>query len=232
MSRVTSAALCLGALVLLAGCGTTATGARGPRPEVVPTSSVIAGRSYPEWEAAWSRWRLALASASAAPRGRCIAADQHGPVWFLSVDEIPVGNTYVVRHETMACTIPPGDYVMMTSPWIDCSTVERPPFYASTGQGLQACASRIWQVERPTSHLSVDGVPVTVPAVPVTTAPFAFSLPARDKVLPTRLRGGRAAVVGLAAILRPLAPGLYTFVKRSSFRGPGPTVVAYRIRVL
>ena len=110
-------------LTLLVAFGIGRTAAASQPPQLVPRSGFVAGRSYGQWLAAAYRWRLALPGVTS-NRTSCFTRSQHGPVWFLNGSEVT--GTAVTR----TCAIPPGRYLMLLVPGIDCSTIEPPPVHA------------------------------------------------------------------------------------------------------
>jgi hypothetical protein len=186
--------------LLLAGFGTASLAA--PSSPLVPRGELVGGRDYGEWLAAAYQWRLALPSVMA-DKTSCITKSQHGPVWFLGIDP-----------NTGACNVPSGVYLMLFTPSFDCSTVERPPLHATTNAGLRRCAKGLWARYPGAETMTLDGVPLRPPGYVVATAAFHFTMPERNNWLQVRGHtSGRAAVYGLASILRPLSPGVHTLVQ-------------------
>ena len=170
---------------------------------VVPGTALVAGRSYEQWVVAQWRWFLSRPNEKSSSGG-CITSSQHGPVWFL----LEAGPTPVT------CAIPAGRYIMPVDvPDIDCSTIERSPFHATTNAGLRRCAKAWW--DRHTGGLNVilDGTALHPAGYVGGTLAFSFKQPPRHNQLHVPGRtGGRAAVYGGATILRPLSPGTHTLV--------------------
>jgi hypothetical protein len=182
--------------------GFSAASLAAPSSLLVARGELVGGRDYGEWMAAAYQWRLALPSLMA-DKTSCIRKSQHGPVWFLGV-----GPT------TEACNVPSGVYLMLFTPSFDCSTVERPPLHATTNAGLRRCAKGLWASYPGTETVTLDGVRLRPPGHVVATAAFHFTMPERNNWLQVRGHtSGRAAVYGLASILRPLSPGVHTLVQ-------------------
>ena len=170
---------------------------------LVPRSELVGGRDYGEWLAAAYKWRLSLPGVTADKTTSCITKSQHGPVWFLGLSPI-----------TGTCNLPSGIYLMLFTPTFDCSTVERPPLHATTNAGLRQCAKGLWARYPGAETVTLDGVRLRPPGYVVATAAFHFTMPERNNWLHVRGHtSGRAAVYGLAAILRPLSPGVHTLVQ-------------------
>lgn len=106
---------------------------------------------------------------------------------------------------------------MVGVPAIDCSTIEKPPFYAPV-RGLTRCASRLWSANRLHSSLTVDGVRLSVAGVFVVTSPFRFTVNHNQPDLHGR-SSGTAAVAATPALLNPLSPGRHTVIAENQYRG-------------
>jgi hypothetical protein len=66
---------------------------------------------------------------------------------------------------------------------------------------------------RGTETVTLDGVRLGPPGYVVATGAFRFTMPERDNWLNVvGHTSGRAAAYGLAALLRPLSPGVHTVV--------------------
>jgi hypothetical protein len=124
-------------LVLLVAFSAGSSIAASQSPELVPRNALVQGRNYGQWLAAAYRWRLSL-HAVTAKQTSCFTGSQHGPVWFLS------GSEYGGPSITRTCKVPSRRYLMILTPTIDCSTVERPPLHAITNAGLRRCAKALW----------------------------------------------------------------------------------------
>jgi hypothetical protein len=145
-------------------------------------------------------------------RGKVLVLAQRGPVWFLGASAgTPAVHTYT-------CTIPAGRYVMLDPPSIDCSTLEAPPFHATTNAGLTRCAKTQWQQHQGRDSLTLDGVKLQPAGYVTRTRPFAFRMPTNNNILelPGRTRG-RAAVYGEASILPPLTTDTHMLVQRAGY---------------
>lgn len=192
-------------LAMLGAFATAATGDVSPTTAsspLVPRGELVAGREYGQWLAAAYQWRLSLPGVTADKTTSCITTSQHGPVWFLGISPV-----------TGTCNVPSGVYLMLFTPTFDCSTVERPPLHATTNAGLRRCAKELWVRYPGAETATLDGVRLRPPGYVVATAAFHFTMPERNNWLHVRGHtSGRAAVYGLASILRPLSPGVHTLV--------------------
>jgi hypothetical protein len=213
--------LALGAVVLLVAVA----GAAGPAAGagvgvVVPSNAVIGGHGYAQWEA--RAWQWAIANLrfydSGVPRGaRCTTTGQAGPVWFLGGDNYEGAGDSIKR----VCDVPAGVYMFIDDPSSECSTVERPPFHATTNAGLQSCARSLGPF---TSTLTLDGKRTVLSGFEVTSPVFSFRMPSRSNyLLVPGATGGRGAAYGDPVMLRPLSPGTHTLVRTDS-SPHGPTL--------
>jgi hypothetical protein len=200
--------------------------------ELVPKGERVAGRTYGQWAAAWERWRLSLSlNHAAASTSACATAHQSGAVWFLG------GDAGASAKPVRSCTIPARRYLMLAVPTAECSTVEKPPFHATTDAGLQACARRSWirtlgdGLLAP-DQLAIDGVTLTPPAFVVASPTFSFTMPMTDNFL--QVSGhthGRSAVYGDVAILRPLPAGTHTLIVPFELLAPSQPTGTYRLTI-
>jgi hypothetical protein len=186
-----------------------------PGAVVVPPAPV-AGETYAQWFAASWQWFTAHGrshDASDPEVTPCISSGQHGPVWFLNADSYRRERST----KTVTCSVPAGRYLFLSSPSIECSTVEPAPFHATTPAGLRRCATSF---PTPAGSLTLDGSTLTAGFRFVTQA-IAFSMPASHNVLEVRgQRGGKSVLAGYPVMLAPLAPGVHTLVRVVVF-GPG-----------
>src|SRR6478752_2183597 len=124
--------------VVLAAALAVPTAAQGPPPgSLAPAGQKVEGRSYGQWEARYFQWIVRHHfGKSTSPESRCIASGQTEPVWFLA------SNTGPANARSMTCAVPAGRYLMVAAPNVECSTVERGRYHASTDSGLRRCARR------------------------------------------------------------------------------------------
>jgi len=182
--------------------------------EIVPGTATVAGRGYGYWVVADYRWRVSLPNITP-NTSKCFSARQTGPVWFLSGSAVP---GYTV---TRTCRVPAGRYLMLDVPSVECSTVERPPFYAATDAGLKRCVRTWWRKRHGGLNLSLDGAPIRPAGYVGGTNVYSFTMPAQNNFLGAPgVTSGRAAVYGSASILRPLTPGNHLLVVVDTFKHP------------
>lgn len=209
----------MGAAVLLAAfAGSTVSAASAGSGVVVPSNVRIGGRSYAQWEGAAWEWAIANLRFydSGVPRGaHCTTTGQAGPVWFLGGDNYEAAGDSIKR----GCDVPAGVYLFLDDPSAECSTVEPPPFHATTSDGLHSCARSFGPF---TSTLTLDGKRTVLSGFEVTSPVFSFRMPPRNNyLLAPGATSGRGAAYGDPVMLRPLTPGIHTLVRTdSSPRGP------------
>jgi hypothetical protein len=204
-------------IALLGVAGVWAAGASGLPARtvtVVPGSAEVAGHDYGFWERASQRWRLTLPLSTATRNTSCLRHPPQGPVWFLN---------WTSRATDISCAIPAGKYLMITALTVDCSTVEAPPFHASTDAGLRHCAEREWAKSGAYASVRLDGKKLRPSGYVTQTGAFKFQMPSRHNLLlvPGHTRG-RTAIVGLSTIFSPLKPGPHTLTVASGFRNARP----------
>jgi hypothetical protein len=96
-------------------------------PDVFPRDSVIFGRTYGEWSAAWHQWSDSMPTTKHPLFNSADCAEgQSGPVWFL-------GGSYQSAVEHRTCTVPVGKALYFPVLNIECLDVE-----ASNGACLNA----------------------------------------------------------------------------------------------
>ncbi|MEA2266272.1 MAG: hypothetical protein QOE27_1855 [Solirubrobacteraceae bacterium] len=205
-------------MAAVAGAATLPASA-APTGRLVPRGERVAGRTYLQWQVAAWQWQLGNLII---PRGGpnptfCTIAGQTAPVWFL-------GASFNTRNSvTGACAIPAGRFILVASPDIVCSTVEPPPFHATTDAGLRRCARAGWRSARARHAVTLDGVALRPPGFVVATPAFSFTMPGNDNYLNVPgITGGRAAAFGYADMLRPLRPGRHTLVRVTRYAGGPP----------
>ena len=181
---------------------------------VVPGSSDVAGHHYGYWERSAQRWRLTVPLSTATRRTSCLRKPPSGPVWFLYWNSLATD---------VNCEISAGKYLLLTSLVVDCSTVEPPPFHASTDAGLRRCAEREWAKSGAYATVRLDGRKLRPSGYVSQTGAFTFHMPPRHNLLsvPGSTRG-RTAMVGLSTILSPLKPGTHTLTIASGFKNARP----------
>jgi hypothetical protein len=195
---------------------TSATGS--PSPLIVPAAATIGGLSYGRWEAKDWQWEIAnlRSQHSTAPStSACVTTGQQAPVWFLGSDRYDFGLRGVVT-----CHIPVGQYVFLGGPGIECSTVERPPFHATTDAGLLRCS------HGPSARVSgnsllFDGQLLSPSGFPTSTGVFPFTMRASHNLLEVPgVTHGRSAAYGQPIMLGPLPAGIHTITEVFRYGGP------------
>jgi hypothetical protein len=224
------------ALLVIAACLTCVvlvgpSSAAGGEPGlVVPRNAVVGGLTYPQWEAKAWQWEIAhvrfYGSTASEPKvPRCTTAGQHGPVWFLHGDLYKGAGNAITR----VCHVPAGKYLFIDQPSIECSTVESPPFHATTNAGLVRCAR---SYARPFSSLTLDGRKVKPSGFVVATSVFRFTMPpVNNYLLVPGATHGRGAAWGQALMLRPLSDGSHTLVRTAGARGIPTGRSTYRLTI-
>ncbi len=188
----------------------------GSSPLIVPANATIAGLTYAQWETKDWQWAIANLHShhTKAPQtSACVTTGQQGPVWFPETDryDLSIGGT-------ITCHIPAGQYVFLHGPSIECSTVERPPFHATTDAGLLRCA-RITSA----NSLLFDGQLFSPSGFPARSGVFPFTMPTSHNLLEVPgVTHGRSAASGRSIILGPLPAGNHTVIETYSYKGGQP----------
>jgi hypothetical protein len=107
---------------------------------------------------------------------------------------------------------------------LECSTVERPPFHASTGAGLRRCSRSFYRGIVSAHNVVLDGR--AVKGGYTTQSPvYSFTMPAHDNYLDVRgATHGKSDAYGPVLLLTPLKPGQHTL--SITFPVPHHTVTA------
>jgi hypothetical protein len=197
-----------------------------PSTLIVPAGDKVAGAGYAQWETRAWQWDdrnlhffPGVISRAAT---RCVTAGESGPVWFLH------GDTDRRWFDVRTCRLPVGRYLFLDTPSNECSTVEQPPFRASSTAGLERCAKKF----RARSSLALDGKVLSPSGIAVATGVFKFRMPATDNWLGVAgSTSGRAAVSGQGVMLRPLAPGRHTLVRVIQYPGHPVEIETYELTV-
>ncbi|MEX3951080.1 hypothetical protein AB4Y40_25410 [Paraburkholderia sp. EG287B] len=177
--------------------------------QIVPPGSTFRGQTYAEWAAAFWQWALALPLAPLQhPFAACnstdrpISADQTGSVWFWSAPDT-IGSC-----NQSAVVIPAGKAVFLTMLDVEASSLDDPPFRATTYAGQKAIAekfaSRIGDL-----FCFIDGQQVpNITAYFAETQQFHFHAPS-PWIFETQ--GGNGTSVGAGYFLMlQLPPGTHT----------------------
>lgn len=230
------------ALVLAA---MTAAPALAAQPDVVAPDDTFAGKTYPEWSAAWWQWSTAqpaehhpLSAAidfngTADPLANC-AQSQSGPVWFLG-GVVGNGGSTVQRD----CAIPPGTALYFPIGNAECSSIEADPFFGATADSRGDCAVTFIEdfLKQSSLKAEVDGVSVGGLVHQRVTSPnFRFSLPRcpATNVLGVKCsrKGGESVDNGYYLLLRPLPAGPHVIHFTAAFPAFAFAVdITYRLTV-
>ena len=193
---------------------------------IVGAGEKVGGAGYAQWETRawqWDDQHLHFFPGVESPAAsRCVTAGESGPVFFLH------GDTDRRWFDTRSCRVPAGRYLYIDTPSNECSTIEAPPFHASTTAGLEQCARKF----QARASLSLDGKVLSPSGVRLATGPFTFRMPATDNWLGVPgATSGRAVVAGQALMLRPLTPGRHTLVRVIQYPGHPVAIETYNLTV-
>jgi hypothetical protein len=105
--------------------------AQAADPVVYSRDTVVSGRTYSEWSAAWQQWAISMPTNKHplfdAPTKVSCAVGQSGPVWFLGGRFCPQGPTPTEcdnSHIERSCTVPAGKSLYFPILNISCLDVE------------------------------------------------------------------------------------------------------------
>lgn len=181
---------------------------------IVPPGGKVAGKGYAQWLGLW--WKSFL-QGSTSPCGR------GGRVIVLAGG----AGAFTKKGETQTCMVAAGKPIYVNGLAVECSTVEKAPYHATTDAGLRRCARGLFKGA--TSHLTLDGVDVHTARFRTASPAFAFRLPKRN-VLGAKQRNGRAAAYGDGLLLRGLSRGRHTLAGTGRLGGM-PAKLTYRLTV-
>lgn len=210
------------AVALVVAVGVSVSAAASQPSPLVPGGGSVAGRGYSQWVVAAWHWRLSLPSVTS-NRTSCLAARQHGPVWFLGQS-----NTHAPAI-TITCAVPAGRYLMLFVPSNYCSTLDFP---AATSAVLMRCDKSGWKRAPGSETVTLDGASLSPAGYVGGTPAFAFKMRAHNNWLGRPgLTHGRMAVYGAATILQPLSAGTHTLVQIVRFAHSAPFTNTYQLTV-
>jgi hypothetical protein len=134
------------------------------------------------------------------------------------------------RTATHTCSVRAGQGVFVPGWGTECSTIEKPPFFARTDAKLKTCARRDVKRHFSDGRLTIDDEPVRhVRSFERASPVFRFQMPKRN-FLGLRKRSGRGAAFGAGFLLRGLAVGAH-IVQRSDRYQQFRYVTTYKIEV-
>lgn len=129
--------------------------------QIVPPNGTFEGQTYAEWAASFWQWALALPVNDPTlphPFNDCtrpISAGQTGDVWYWSAPDSP--NQMCNQSATI---IPAGKAIFLTMLDVEASSLDDPPFFATTAAGQQAIAEKFFS-RIGNLFCTIDNVPVT-----------------------------------------------------------------------
>ena len=196
-------------LVAFLGLATPPTAmADGSGLSIVPPQASVAqsGKTYGELSAAWWQTMLAIPVGSNPTfdtTGTNCRSGETAQMFFLAGQ----GTGEAV---TRSCTVPATKPLFFPIINVECSNVEKAPFFGATDSERAACATRIADgVGLSTLHLVIDGVNVgNLGRLRAASPPFDFTMPRNDNILfVSGQTSGRSASDGFWVLLQPPSPG-------------------------
>jgi hypothetical protein len=190
-----------------------------PEPKVFDRDSVVYGRTYGEWSAAWWQWAFSVPvdKHPLFDNGDC-SVGQSGPAWFL-------GGSFVSNVDVRNCTVPGGTALYVPILNGEDSSLEealgngcsKPPVSGVTIADLRPCAASY--IAGATVSFDIDGVPVhdVADRFHVQSVAFGFTMPDNNFLAtadgnPAYLKGTYFPSVddGYYLMVAPLPPGHHT----------------------
>ena len=190
------------AIAVAAVCAVTLIGvavANARAATVVGSHGKVAGEGYGQWLR--NSFRRTVSEAPSA--SVCQSERVNG-----TLVEMLLGG-YSGKPERHRCRVPAHTPIYVNGLFAECSTVEKPPFHASTSTQLERCARR--NLQRPT-HLTatIDGRAVRHYGELISASPaYTIHLP-KHNILGTTKRIGRSAAYGEGLLLEDLPAGTHT----------------------
>jgi hypothetical protein len=209
--RSALASLSLCALLVLLAAGGLSAAAQDATPAaltVLPPDASVGGQNLSQWHAQFWQWTFSLPSSVdplADDNGERCVFGQHGPVFFLTISSTDVERT---------CTVPDGATLFVPVMVVECSNVEKDPFYGANEADLTTCANAHIDVglseDLAKASLTIDGQAVG-DLTPYRTATSLIQVP-RPSNPETGEPGGVALSVGagFAVLVGPLSDGEHT----------------------
>ncbi|MFM0053844.1 hypothetical protein [Caballeronia grimmiae] len=155
---------------------TSASAAAVATTQIVPPGGTFNGRTYAQWQASFWQWALALPTGPVPHpfqdcTNRSISADQSGDVWYWSAPDAKL------TCNQSGTIIPPGKAIFLTTLDVEASSLDSPPFYATTPADQLAIARQFANYIQDI-FVEIDGIPVrNVMAYRATTQQFGFNAP-------------------------------------------------------
>ncbi|MBZ5545248.1 MAG: hypothetical protein LAO07_16475 [Acidobacteriia bacterium] len=167
-----------------------ATAAERRGPEVIAPESVVFGRSYGEWSAAWWQWAFSIPVASHPlfDNADC-SVGQSGPVWFLGGKFCATGPNAppcTPGAATRSCALPRGIAVFFPITNVEDSAPEEPnfgcgdslsPLLAGTIAEMRQCAASFVNTTGLSATIDGSPVPHLRERFRVQSSAFGFTLP-------------------------------------------------------
>lgn len=185
---------------------------------VVPpsASSAQTGKTYGELSAAWWQTMLAIPV-------------ENNPTFDTTGINCSGGGTPQVfflagqgtgERVTRNCTVPSTKPLFFPIINVECSNVEKAPFFGATDAEREACASGIADgIGSNTLKVTLDGVDVAnLARFRAASPPFDFTMPKNDNILFVNGKtSGRSASDGFWVLLMPPSPGSHTIHFEGAF---------------
>lgn len=223
-------AVLIAATLPLAGCGggdstnaPTVAPAAAPavsvNPHVVPLNATYRGKSYAQWSVSFWQWALALPLGPLPhPFNDCnsrpISAGQTGNVWYWSAPDLPAE----ICNQS-ATVIPAGTSIFLSMLDVEASSLDAPPFLATTAAD-QAAIAKSFADDIQDLFCTIDDVPVTnITAYRTKSGQFSFTAPT-PWIFNTTGGNGTAVADGYYLILEPLSAGSHTIHYGGKFHIP------------
>ena len=186
---------------------------------VVPpsASSAQTGKTYGELSAAWWQTMLAIpvdSNPTFDSTGANCSLGESAQIFFLAGE----GSGKPV---TRACTVSATKPLFFPIINVECSNVEKAPFFGATDGDRAACATQFADgIGISSLKVTLDGV--NVPGLDrfrATSPPFNFTIPKNYNILFVRgnTTSGRSAADGFWVLLKPSAPGSHVIHFKGAF---------------
>jgi hypothetical protein len=175
MKRIIFVAMVLG----LAMLSVPSVMAQSAGPKVIKPDSVVFGRTYGEWSAAWQQWALSIPVAHHPlfDNGDC-SVGQSGPVWFLggkfcALNNPNCGTVGVVR----SCTVPAGKALYVPALNVEWSALELNDPKTQIADLRAAAAANMDDATNLTMEVDGAAIPHLKDRFRVQSTAFVFTIP-------------------------------------------------------